>query len=107
MSVQTRIPTLHDIWQQDRRIVSVEALPQYVLRLVYRDGAAYEVDLSAFVGSGGLSDALSEPTVFAAVAVSENGTAVEWPNGVDIGSDTLRLDAELQLRGLTRADLPD
>ena len=105
MAIQTQAPTISDIWQLDLHIVAVVALPGYILRITFGDGQTYDVDKSDLVGRGGLTSELVDPAVFAAVRIGEDGDWLEWPNGFDIGSDTLRWDGELARRGLTRADV--
>jgi hypothetical protein len=107
MLVRTGVPTIHDIWKGEIRLESVSAAEGFRLLLKYRDGAEYALDCSDFVGCGGISDPLADPAYFALVSLGEGGHFIEWPNGYDIGSDTLRWDPELQLRGLTRADVPE
>jgi hypothetical protein len=103
----THAPTMADIWEGNIELTKVEALSGHCLRLTYADGESYQVDLSDFVGTGNLSDALSDPAYFAQVRVGDHGDWIEWPNGLDIGSDTLRWDGELARRGLSRADVGD
>src|SRR5688500_1693486 len=105
MAVSRSTPSLTDIWKGEIRLRSVRALPGFRLSLEYKDGETYEVDLSEFVGTGGFTDPLADPEFFAKVKVADYETAIEWPNEVDIGSDTLRWDGELARRGLTREDV--
>ena|SRR5687767_2492848 len=107
MAIRTSAPTISDIWKGEIRLAAVNALPNCHLRLRYRDGVEYSLDLSDFVGSGNLANDLLDETLFSQVVLGEGGDYIEWPNGIDIGSDTLRWDAELQLRGLTRADVSE
>lgn len=107
MSTRVSAPTLHDIWAMNLQLTAVQARPSYLLKLTYGDGAEYELDLSALVGTGGQSDQLVDEAYFAQVRLGDNGDWIEWPNGFDIGADTLRWDGELARRGLTRSDVSD
>jgi hypothetical protein len=106
MAVMTRVPTMAEIWEHNIELVEAQALPGFKLRLTYGDAEVFEVDLSSYVGSGNLADALADESFFEQVKVGQHGDWIEWPNGLDIGSDTLRWDGELARRGLTRADVP-
>jgi DNA-binding XRE family transcriptional regulator len=80
------------------RLESVQALGDYRLRLVFRDGSVYTVSLeSAFDKFPGLQP-LKNQEAFAKAQVIENeGWTVEWPElDIQIGADTLWLDARAQ-----------
>lgn len=80
------------------RLESVLALPDYRLRLVFRDGSVYTVSLAnSFDKFPGLKP-LQDPAAFAKAQVIEGeGWTVEWPElDIQIGADTLWLDARAQ-----------
>jgi hypothetical protein len=80
------------------RLESVQALADYKLRLVYRDGSAYTVSLAhEFDKFPGLRP-LQDPKAFANAQIIEGeGWTVEWPElDIQIGADTLWLDARAQ-----------
>jgi hypothetical protein len=80
------------------RLESVQALADYRLQLVFRDGSAYTVSLAnsfdKFPGLGPLQD----KAAFANAQIIEGeGWTVEWPElDIQIGADTLWLDARAQ-----------
>jgi len=102
--VQTTIPSIEEILALDNRIERVEALPEFILRIHYSDGAVYLLDFKPEIARGGVMSALSDPGVFERVRVTQDGEAIEFPGEVDFCADALRWDAELASRGLTRAD---
>jgi hypothetical protein len=63
------------------KIIALEPLPDYMLRLVFADGSEKIVDLSPFIGSG-LSAALKDEAYFRRVKI-ESGGGIYWPNGYD------------------------
>ena len=80
------------------RLESVQALADYRLQLVFRDGSAYTVSLAnsfdKFPGLGRLQD----KAAFAkAQIIEDEGWTVEWPDlDIQIGAATLWLDARAQ-----------
>jgi hypothetical protein len=107
MSVQTKLPTISDAWKMSHVLAAVEGLPGFVLRVTFDDGEVYDIPFSKIVGTGGLTDELSNIEYFKQVRLGEDGHCIEWPNGYDNCWDTLRWDGELARRGLTRADVPE
>lgn len=80
------------------RLQAVEALPEYCLRLTFVDGSVHTVSLAdAFDLFPGLRP-LHNPLAFAKAAIIEGeGWTVEWPElDIQIGADTLWLDAQAQ-----------
>lgn len=72
-------------------IRSVEALPEYRLRLWLSDGRTVERDLSDLVPAPGVDNVFApwrDPAYFAQVRLADYGTVV-WPNGVDLDPDVL------------------
>lgn len=71
------------------RVVSVEPLPNFGLRVQFVDGTEGTVDLGALVHSpdAGVFAALADPALFAQVFV-EHG-AVTWPGEIDLAPDAM------------------
>ena len=80
------------------RLLAVQALPDYRLRLTFVDSSVYTVLLAdEFEKFPGLKP-LRDPAAFAKACVIEGeGWTVEWPDhDIQIGADTLWLDAQAQ-----------
>ena len=80
------------------RLLAVQALPDYRLRLTFVDSSVYTVSLAdEFNKFPGLRP-LRDPAAFAKACVIEGeGWTVEWPDhDIQIGADTLWLDAQAQ-----------
>ncbi len=80
------------------RLLAVQALPDYRLRLTFVDSSVYTVSLAdEFEKFPGLKP-LRDPAAFAKACVIEGeGWTVEWPDhDIQIGADTLWLDAQAQ-----------
>ena len=80
------------------RLQAVEALSDYRLKLTFIDGSIFTVSLAdAFDAFPGLNP-LRDTNAFAKAAVIEGeGWTVEWPDlDIQIGADTLWLDAQAQ-----------
>lgn len=95
------------------RLTSAEALAEYRLRLTFVDGRTYTLDfLPLLDDSPGLAP-LREACVFAeATVIPGEGWAVVWPRqDIQIGADTLWLDAQAQQapprRGLIKGQCGD
>jgi hypothetical protein len=73
------------------RIVEAEHLGDLRLRITFSDGLVRELDFDGVVGTGVLKP-LTNPTVFAQVAVDPVAGTVTWPNGVDLDPDVLHGD---------------
>ena len=79
------------------KIVKVEPLSGYRLRLRFSDGSEGERDFSDIVGEGGpMVDVLKDSNFFARVFL-DLGT-LSWPNGFDL--DSIALHDEMQRAGL-------
>ena len=68
-------------------VVRVSALPNYRLKVEFRDGVSGTVDLSREL-SGEVFEPLRDEAFFHQVKVDEFG-AVAWPNGADLAPDAL------------------
>lgn len=73
------------------RIIDLEPLGGFVLRLTFSDGLVREFDLDGVL-RGGIFDSLRDPTEFARVGVDEAAGTVSWPNGIDLDPDVLHGD---------------
>ncbi|MHB0990549.1 MAG: DUF2442 domain-containing protein [Burkholderiales bacterium] len=80
------------------RLMAVEALPDYQLRLTFYDGSVYIVSLAQAFDTFPALEPLRNQNVFAsAMIIPEEGWTVEWPAlDIQIGADTLWLDAQAQ-----------
>lgn len=77
------------------RVLEVEHLGEYRLRLTFSDGLVRELDFAGVIqGRGGVFEPLAEPTFFAQVAVDSIAGTIAWPNGVDLDPDVLHGDYE-------------
>ncbi len=73
------------------RVVNVEHLNDYVLRVTFSDGLVREIDFDRPLGDGILAT-LHEPELFASVSVDEFAGTIAWPNGIDLDPDVLHGD---------------
>ena len=73
-----------------KEITSVEALPNYRLKLRYNDGVEGVVDLSKEVGKG-VFKAWEDPEVFKKVRIGDFGQP-EWPGEIDLCPDALYME---------------
>jgi hypothetical protein len=80
------------------RVVAVEALPEFRLRVRFVDGTEGTVDLAALIDSpnAGVFAALADPSIFAQAHV-EYG-AVTWPGEIDLAPDAMY--AEIKKTGI-------
>jgi len=69
------------------KIVKVEALEGYRLRILFDDDVCGTVDLSDRL-FGPVFEPLKDPTYFRQVGIDEFG-AIYWPNGADLAPDAL------------------
>jgi len=79
------------------RLSTIETLDDFKLRLTFRNDSIFTVDFKPFFDeSVGLAP-LRDPVEFAKASVDEWGWTVEWvERDIQIGSDTLWLDAQAQ-----------
>ena len=75
------------------RIVSAKPLPGFRLRVTFLDGASgdFPVDPER---RGGVFLRLLDPEVFNAVAVNNDFGCMEWPSGIDLCPDVMRMEME-------------
>jgi hypothetical protein len=80
------------------RIVKVEALPRFRLRLTYADGYSGNLDFWPYIAWGEAMVPLKDPTLFATAHAGSGGASLEWigPDGeeIDFDADALRMDLE-------------
>src|ERR1700730_8387040 len=65
------------------RVISVDSLGGYRLRVAFDDGSTRDVDLGSVL-EGEIYGPLRDPKVFAAVAVDPEIQTLIWPNGADL-----------------------
>ena len=70
------------------KIIEVEALPEYRLRLKYADGVEGIADVSHLTGKGVFS-AWEDENFFKSVRINPNTHTVEWEGGIDLCPDNL------------------
>lgn len=76
------------------RIIAVEPLGDYRLRLTFDDGLVRDLDFREVAHCGGVFAPLEDPAYFAQVAIDDVPGTICWPNGVDLDPDVLHGDAE-------------
>jgi hypothetical protein len=79
---------------RNARIVSVEPLAGFVLRLSFDDGAEREVDLERELWGPIFEPLRASPDLFRQVRVDEELGTIVWPNGADMDPDVLHGDFE-------------
>jgi hypothetical protein len=72
------------------KLIGVEPLPGYRLRLRYADGVAGDVDLSHLAGKG-VFQLWNDPEAFGRVSIGTAGE-VRWSDEVDLCADALYLE---------------
>ena len=69
-------------------VVGVAVVRDRVLRLLFSDGTAGDVDFSAERWTGVLAP-LNDPAFFAEVTVDPEAGTIVWPNGIDLAPEPL------------------
>ena len=69
-------------------VVGAAVVGDHVLRLLFSDGTAGDVDLSAERWTGVLAP-LNDPDYFAQVTVDPEAGTVVWPDGIDLAPEPL------------------
>jgi hypothetical protein len=72
------------------KLLQVDPLPHYKLRLRYTDGTAGEVDLSRLVGKG-VFRLWVDPEAFGRVSIGSGGE-LRWSDEVDLCADALYME---------------
>lgn len=70
------------------RVVDVEPLDPYWLRVSFSDGVVREIDCE-FLLHGTLGEPLRDPAYFRQVRVDPESRTVTWPNGLDPAPELL------------------
>jgi hypothetical protein len=70
------------------RVVEVEHLGDFRLRLTFSDGLVRELDFDGVL-EGGVFEPLMNSAVFAQASVDAVAGTIAWPNGVDLDPDVL------------------
>lgn len=73
------------------RVVAVEHLGGFRLRLTFDDGLVRELDFQGRL-RGGVFEPLHDPEFFARVFVDEDAGTIAWPNGLDLDPVVLHGD---------------
>ncbi len=71
------------------RIIGVEALEPFRVRLQFTNGATREVDLTAYLRGPVFEPIRTDPAMFRSVQVDAELGTIVWPNGADIDPDVL------------------
>jgi len=69
-------------------VAGVAVVGDHVLRLLFSDGTAGDVDFSAERWTGVL-EPLNDPAFFARVIVDPDAGTLAWPNGIDLAPEPL------------------
>jgi len=75
------------------RVVSVEYLGEFRLRLRFSDDLVRELDFAGTL-TGGVFTPLEDAATFAQASVDHESGTVVWPGGIDIDPDVLHGDHE-------------
>jgi Protein of unknown function (DUF2442) len=73
-------------------VAGVAVVGDHVLRLLFSDGTAGDVDFSAERWTGVL-EPLNDPAYFAEVIVDPEAGTIAWPNGIDLAPEPLHEQA--------------
>lgn len=74
---------------KEPNIKSVAAYDKQTVEIFWANDKTDRVDLSGLIAELAGLAALDDANIFAAVAVGEDGWSLLWPNGAEIGTDTL------------------
>lgn len=72
-----------------KKIIAIETLPGFCLKLTYADGRSVQVDFASKIQEGTVTAPLADPVFFKRVKISYDGRAIEWPDAVDFCADAL------------------
>lgn len=76
------------------KVISVEPLEDFVLRIGFSDGLVREVDLDPYLRGPVFEPLRRDPAMFRAVRIDPEWGALVWPNGADM--DTLVLHGDYE-----------
>jgi len=68
------------------KISKITPLPKFTLKVVFENGEVKICDISQFMEKGAFQE-LKDESLFR--RLKNTGFSVEWPNGIDLSSDTL------------------
>jgi hypothetical protein len=74
-------------------VVGVAVIGEHMLRLLFSDGTAGDVDFSAERWTGVL-EPLNDSAYFARVAVDPQAGTIVWPDGIDLAPEPLYQQAK-------------
>ena len=76
------------------RVIDVQPLENYRLRISFNDGVVREVDFAPQLqdADGTLAEPLRDPAYFRQVRVDEESRTIVWPNGLDPDPEVLHGD---------------
>lgn len=74
-------------------VTGVAVVGDHVLRLLFSDGTAGDVDFSAKRWTGVLAS-LNDSVYFAQVTVDPEAGTITWPNGIDLAPEPLYQQAK-------------
>lgn len=77
-------------------VAGVAAVRDHVLRLLFTDGTAGDVDFSAEQWTGVLAP-LNDPVYFSQVTVDAEAGTLVWPNDIDLAPEPLYEQAKAHL----------
>jgi hypothetical protein len=75
------------------RVVGVEHLGEYRLRVTFTDELVRELDFEGVL-NGGVFEELEDERAFGEIMVDEVAGTICWPNGIDLDPDVLHGDFE-------------
>lgn len=64
------------------------------IRIAFADGYTGVVDLNPLIRKGGIFARLADPELFRRVEIGLGGRYLQWPGGIDLCADALRIKAE-------------
>ena len=79
---------------QGARILTVEPLHDFVVRLSFDDGVERDLDLESELWGPVFAPLRQSPELFKQVRVDEELGTIVWPNGADMDPDVLHGDFE-------------
>ncbi len=72
-----------------RKIIVLEVLPEFRLKLTYANGKTIEINFESKIQKGTVTEPLLDREFFKQAKLASGGRAIEWPGGVDFCADSL------------------
>ena len=72
-----------------RKIISIQPMPDYLLRVTFDDGKHVLYDMKEDTGLPGYSALRDVPGLFQRVQIDKSRTCVFWNDEIDLPSDTI------------------